>query len=404
MRSASLILCLIGNAAMASAFSESSLSEFHERLVSGRPTTIVCFGDSITGAYYHTGGQRAWCDMLGIALQKAQPGAKPLMINAGLSGHTTVNALARIDHDVLAHQPQLVVVMFGMNDVTRVPIDQYEANLRTIVQKCRDIKAAVVLCTPNSVLENTDRPNSKLADYSRIVRRIADEQQLPLADCFEHYQQLRKQNELKWSLLMSDAIHPNMTGHRRFAELIANTILNRDVSLDGTPAPDDALSHTLARLSDGQPVRIVAMPPYDTLFAERLRHHFPDARVQVTVWPVQDQSMAQLAVWGQRIRGLKPDLVIPAVPQAAVSGRPETWIADYEWVLNYSFAFSGRPWDVVPVLPLSGTPTSDSEQTNSAIARQIVVGKDVAFVERPADDKRSPEDIVNDWIDAQQLR
>jgi len=29
------------------------------------PVRIVGFGDSITGVYYHTGGRRAWCDMLG---------------------------------------------------------------------------------------------------------------------------------------------------------------------------------------------------------------------------------------------------------------------------------------------------------------------------------------------------
>lgn len=29
---------------------------------------IVCFGDSITGTYYHSGGRRAWPEMLQIAL------------------------------------------------------------------------------------------------------------------------------------------------------------------------------------------------------------------------------------------------------------------------------------------------------------------------------------------------
>jgi len=400
MRFAFLFIALFVDVASAS-----PLDDLRDRLASGEVTKIVCFGDSITGAYYHSGGQRAWCDMLGIAIRKAVPGAEPQMINAGLSGHTTVNALARIDKDVIAHQPHAVVVMFGMNDVTRVPIDQYAANLNAIVQKCQDAQATVVLCTPNCVVENVARPNSKLKEYSAVVRKIATEQQLALADCFELYNQLREQDASSWSLLMSDDIHPNMTGHQRFAELMANTILDTDVSLTETEPPDDALHHTFERLSKGQPVKLVAMAPFDTLVPQLLKDsHFPDAEFEVTRWPSQDQSVADLANFGRRIRSLKPHLVIPAVPRAAIAEAPDTWRQDYEWMLNFSFAFGGRPWDVVPILPLTGNETTDEFSSNSAIARRIVLGKDVRFIERADSDNRSRKDMVAAWIAEQKQR
>jgi lysophospholipase L1-like esterase len=106
---------------------------------------IVCFGDSITGIYYHTGGRRAWPEMLEIALRKACPKADVTVINAGISGHTTVNTLARIEKDVLRHKPNLVAVMFGMNDVVRVPLDTFAANLTEIIRQCRQIRAEVLL-------------------------------------------------------------------------------------------------------------------------------------------------------------------------------------------------------------------------------------------------------------------
>ncbi len=34
------------------------------------PLRIVCFGDSITGAYYHSGNRRAWPEMLKVALDR----------------------------------------------------------------------------------------------------------------------------------------------------------------------------------------------------------------------------------------------------------------------------------------------------------------------------------------------
>ena len=71
---------------------ETSIEQIRQRLKIGEPTRIVCFGDSITGAYYHSGGQRAWCDLLGLALQRTYPRANIEMINAGASGHTTDNA------------------------------------------------------------------------------------------------------------------------------------------------------------------------------------------------------------------------------------------------------------------------------------------------------------------------
>src|SRR2546425_276963 len=77
------------------------------KLQSGDPVRIVCFGDSVTGLYYHTGGRRAYTDMLGLALRQAYAKADVTMLNAGISGNTTRDALTRIDRDILEHRPTL---------------------------------------------------------------------------------------------------------------------------------------------------------------------------------------------------------------------------------------------------------------------------------------------------------
>ena len=83
------------------------------------PVRIVCIGDSITGVYYHSGGMRAYPEMLQIALQKLHPKAKVTVRNAGISGDTSKGGLARLERDVLAQKPHLVTIMFGMNDLVR---------------------------------------------------------------------------------------------------------------------------------------------------------------------------------------------------------------------------------------------------------------------------------------------
>ncbi|MEO8494657.1 MAG: GDSL-type esterase/lipase family protein [Planctomycetota bacterium] len=377
---------------------EMSIEQVTRRLDTGQPTRIVCFGDSITGAYYHTGGQRAWCDMLGLALQKAYPQADVEMINAGISGHTTVNALARIENDVLAKQPHLVVVMFGMNDVTRVPLAEFRENTRTIASRCLDSGAAVVLCTPNSVYDNAARPNDRLAEFSQAVRDVATALKLPLVDCFAQWKQLRADDPTRWMLMMSDTIHPNMNGHRRFAEIMAKTISGREVSLNDAAPLSDALHHTFDQLQSQKSVKLIASAPYDEIFLAALREHFPDAQIELTKWPVARQTLAEISEWAKQIRGLQPDLVVPAIPADVSSPDNESFIRDYEWVLNWSFQFAGRPWDVVPVVPSVANNLPAESQTFVDLARQIAIGKDVRFIDRSPDDARSAREIVHAWI------
>ena len=52
------------------------LPEFGARLTAGQPVKVVCLGDSVTGVYYHTGGRRAYPEMLALALRQAVPAAQ----------------------------------------------------------------------------------------------------------------------------------------------------------------------------------------------------------------------------------------------------------------------------------------------------------------------------------------
>ncbi|MDA1049627.1 MAG: GDSL-type esterase/lipase family protein [Planctomycetota bacterium] len=380
---------------------ELSMDDVAQRLHTGQPTRIVCFGDSITGAYYHTGGQRAWCDMLGLALHKAYPHANIEVFNAGISGHTTVNALARIENDVLARQPHLVVVMFGMNDVARVPLEQFRENTRSIAGRCLDSGSAVVLCTPNSVYDNSARPNGRLAEFSQAVREVATKMKLPLVDCFAAWQQIRQDDPAGWMLMMSDEIHPNMNGHKRFAELITKSATGKAVSLDESPPLDDALHHTFDMLHAKKPVKLVTSPPYDEIFPAAIRAHFADTEFHVTSWPVEGQTLAEISNWAKQIRGMNPDLVVPAIPASVASPDLGAFIRDYEWVLNWSFQFAGRPWDVVPVLPTVAGEVPAESQSFADAAQHIAIGKDVRFIDRSLDDVRSTQEVVAAWVTEQ---
>ncbi len=359
-------------------------AQIAKQLEAGNKTVrIVCFGDSITGVYYHSGSARAWTDMLGITLKQVYPKAKLEMINAGISGHTTINALARIEKDVITKKPDLVVIMFGMNDVTRVKIDDYEKNLRNITQQCLDAGAAVMLCTPNSVYENPARSNEKLNDYSDRVRSIGHDSNLPVVDFFKDWSELHQKNKTAWMLLMSETIHPNMNGHKRFARLITQSLSEKKIEATSIPPAPDPLQNTLKLLRANQPIKLVAMPPYDKVIPEALKKEFPNAKIEVTPWPVKKQSLAEVRKWSQKIRKMSPNLVIINVPPATLAHPNDAdFIRDYQWILNNSFHFGKRQWDVLSFLPVNGALPAQRLH----LARQVSFGKDIPPLSRLPDD------------------
>ena len=118
-----------------------------EKLAANQPVKIVCLGDSVTGIYYHTGGRRAYPEMLAVALKMQYPQADVTVINAGISGHSTVDGLQRLQKDVLDHKPDLVTVMFALNDMVRVPIPEYQANSAESSSEC--------LCRRGGIADHT---------------------------------------------------------------------------------------------------------------------------------------------------------------------------------------------------------------------------------------------------------
>lgn len=371
---------------------------------SAEPVRIVCFGDSITGVYYHTGGRRAWCDMLGIALQQLYPQARLQMFNAGVSGNTTAAGLARIERDVLAHKPHLVVVMFGMNDMAFDAKDmagqqiaeretRFAANLREIIRRCRDAGAEVVLCTQNSIYPDAvpRRPQDRLARYTEVIRTVAADARVPVADCYRAYESLRATDPRGWMLLMSETIHPNMNGHKLFAEEIARVVSGRRVSLRDVMPLQPCIPRTLALLREGKPIHVVAMEPYDTAVAQVLKKLGPNCEVRATCWPTADKTLAQLETWAKGVRAMKPNLVVIAVPaKLSASAQDEAFIRSYSWIVNYSMAFGRPEWDVVAILP-----------PGQVIARDIILGHDIACIEQPAGDNALAGDQLFRWFSAQ---
>ena len=163
---------------------------------------VLAFGDSLT---YGTG---------------ARPGESYPEVLSGLIGHTvvaagvpgeqTVGGLVRLDAVLDAHEPRIVLLCLGGNDMLRKVDDSViEANLRRMINRIRKRGAAVVLIgVPKPAL---------FGGTAEFYERIAEDLALPFEG--EILNDILKDNEFK-----SDPVHPNTRGYRVLAQALANLL------------------------------------------------------------------------------------------------------------------------------------------------------------------------------------
>ena len=212
-----------------------------------KPGGVVMFGDSTT-AERHGAVEKVYAQRVQESLQGI--GSSLSVHNAGIGGHTTKNGRDRFAKDVLAHKPRIVVIQFGINDAAvdvwknppataaRVPLADYEANLRWMITTLREQKAKPILMT-TSPLRWTGklrdlygkppyRPDDAdgfdapvLARYNETVRKLAAELAVPLVEIHDAFTAKNPDR------LLLDGMHPNDEGHKLIAELLGPVIRNQ---------------------------------------------------------------------------------------------------------------------------------------------------------------------------------
>lgn len=205
--------------------------------------TIVTFGDSTTA----TRGPLVVYSMI-LAQELPAAGIPVKVVNSGIGGNTTQQAVARFEKDVLQHNPDLVVIQYGINDSavdvwrdppatqSRVALEQYDANLRKMIRQLKEKQVAVILMTPNSLrwiprmqklygkppYDPADPQgfNVLLKSYAAAVRKIAKEEHVPLVDVYAAFEKYDKQPNQAADDLLLDGMHPNTKGQRMVADLL----------------------------------------------------------------------------------------------------------------------------------------------------------------------------------------
>ncbi len=104
--------------------------------------TVLCFGDSLTQGNGAPAGE-SYPDYLRKDL--AQAGYRTEVVNAGVNGLVTADALGKLPQALAAH-PSVVVLELGANDaIYGKPTAETERNLRLMIEEVQAAKAKLVL-------------------------------------------------------------------------------------------------------------------------------------------------------------------------------------------------------------------------------------------------------------------
>ena len=109
----------------------------------GKAQTILIVGDSISAAY-GIESQLSWSHLLGVKLTQKKMSYQ--VINASISGDTTINGLNRFKPLLDKYRPEIVIIELGGNDGLRgLSTKQMKRNLKQMVELSQQRNAKVLL-------------------------------------------------------------------------------------------------------------------------------------------------------------------------------------------------------------------------------------------------------------------
>ncbi|MDN3986493.1 SGNH/GDSL hydrolase family protein [Zwartia vadi] len=179
---------------------------------------IVWLGDSITAA--HTYGRYVETFFL-----LRRPDLNLTFINAGIGGHSALNGLNRVEQDVLALKPSVVVVNFGMNDAgypAGSPHAAFIQNMDAIIARLRQGGVQRIIWVEPTPAHIAGIPaQSKLVERQRQLERYVAEMRRHSVG--SDVIKVQWHDQMKQALnaaaskpdfkLIPDRIHPSAAGH-----------------------------------------------------------------------------------------------------------------------------------------------------------------------------------------------
>jgi len=128
------------------------------------------------------------------------------VVNAGVSGDTSLGGLERADWVMQQDNAKILILELGANDLLRgAPVAKMKENLEKIIRKAKARNLKILLC---GMLAPPTMGSDYQRDFTRVFPDLASEYRLDFLPF------LLDDVAIKKELNQADGIHPNVEGER----------------------------------------------------------------------------------------------------------------------------------------------------------------------------------------------
>ena len=204
-----------------------------------RLTDFLAFGDSITTGVFSSnfslattsGISTSYPAQLEALLMERYPDQPITIINTGLAGETSPEGRARAPRVLGAWNPEVMMLLEGINDLLNIGPAQTANDLEAIARSAqsRGVLVLIATLTPIGDSKASGRSGIRAAadDLNQRIRQIARDLNLgPVVDLFGAF-------DGRPSLLGDDGLHPTADGYRVMAEEFMDAIVSRFEEVEG---------------------------------------------------------------------------------------------------------------------------------------------------------------------------
>jgi lysophospholipase L1-like esterase len=199
-----------------------------------RPFTVVVWGDSIAAG----SGTHSWLMVAETASGNTiNTGRAIKFINESAGGMPAARARHQFDQRILPHQPDVVIIQFGFNDIRHdgsrgaLPLstpEEFDEHLMDMVRRCqKETAATVVLFGNHRVRVLLRMPTGLTYDdtrkrYNSIARRVAERTG---AAFYDMAHELEAVPGTHWpNLVNEDGVHLSMEGEMAYGRFAAGVV------------------------------------------------------------------------------------------------------------------------------------------------------------------------------------
>ncbi len=190
----------------------------------GRPITILAFGSSSTEGAGASTRAATYPARLAARLAAAMPEATVEVLNRGRGGEDADEMLARLDREVLAAAPTLVIWQAGANAVLRgMDPEAFRARMAEGITRLHAAGVDVALMDSQRAPRILASPLHPV--FEALMRQLAEDSAVPLFSRAELMRRWEAAGTPSAALIGEDGLHHNDRGYECLATALAGALV-----------------------------------------------------------------------------------------------------------------------------------------------------------------------------------